>query len=72
MTELSNEGCREQAVKAKQAGNFRLAMRWYNSARARTIGHTKSAMYDDLAAECAKAGGFEFDPSDYAKGEPVL
>ena len=64
---MSNEGCREQARECASHGDYLQAMRWYNTAYARTIGHKKSDRYEQLARECAEKGGFEYRRTDYAK-----
>jgi hypothetical protein len=43
--ELVNEQCRDQAEKYAKIGNHIMAMKWYNTAAARTIGHNKSDNY---------------------------
>lgn len=58
--ELTNEGCREQALANAKIGNYRRAMRWYNSAAARTIGHKKSESYEQLSRGAAEMGGFKW------------
>jgi hypothetical protein len=65
--ELVNEQCRAQAEIQIKLGCYINAMRWYNTAAARTIGHKKSADYHALAADCAKRGGASYDPSSYAE-----
>ncbi len=57
---MTNEGCRTQANKCKDAGDFLNAMRWLNAAKARTIGHKKADRYEQAAKRCAKEGGFEY------------
>jgi len=57
---MTNEGCRTQANKCKDAGDFLNAMRWFNAAKARTIGHKKADRYEQAARWCAKEGGFEY------------
>lgn len=65
---MVNEQCRTQANKCKDAGDFQNAMRWFNSAAARTIGHGKSARYEQASRCCAKEGGFKHT-HDYATPE---
>lgn len=65
--ELVNEQCRDQALANIKLGNFIMAMRWYNTARARTIGHKKSDTYEALAAQCAKNAGALFDRNSFAE-----
>lgn len=67
MRELANEQCRDEAEAALKRGDHRLAMRWYNTAAARTIGHTKTASYEKLAKDAAKSGGITTDLYDFAK-----
>lgn len=69
---LSNEGCRTQALAARDAGNYRLAMRWFNTAKARTIGHNKRSRYEEAAERMAELGGFEYDGMDYADDSEVV
>lgn len=64
---LVNEQCRDQALKYAVIGNHVMAMRWYNSAAARTIGHKKSADYVALAKEQAKLAGAFFDSMMFAE-----
>lgn len=47
--QLTNEGCRNQAERALRDGNYLLAVRWYNTAAARTMGHKKTARYEAIA-----------------------
>jgi hypothetical protein len=63
---LVNEQCREQAQKAREAGNHKLSMRWYNTAAARTFGHKKSDDYERLAMMAAKDASIEYDRLDFA------
>lgn len=65
--ELVNEQCREQALANEKLGNFHMAMRWYNTARARTIGHKKSDAYEARARWCAEQIGANFDRGNYAE-----
>lgn len=67
MTKLVNEQCRDQAMHWLKLGNFIMAMRWYNTARVRTIGHKKSDVYEAAAAECAKQAGALFDRNLFAE-----
>lgn len=67
MAELVNEQCREQALIQVKLGNFINAMRWYNTAAARTIGHKKSEMYEAKAKECAQIAGAAYDRCYYAE-----
>ncbi len=46
---LTNEGCRAMAIAAIESGDYYMAIAWYNSARARTIGHKKRDRYEALA-----------------------
>ena len=64
---MSNEGCREQARECCDRGDYLQAMRWYNTAYARTIGHKKRDRYEQLACECAEKGDIEYQGADYAK-----
>jgi len=64
---LVNEQCRDQAEHWKRLGNFHMAMRWYNTAAARTIGHKKTDAYEALAKNCAKQMGASYDPGNYAE-----
>ena len=66
---MVNEQCRRQANKCEDAGDFINAMRWFNSAGARTIGHGKAARYEQASKCCAKKGGFEYNGHDYATVE---
>ena len=66
MMKMTNEGCRQQAILAAKKGNHKLAMRWYNTAYARTIGHKKSDRYEGLAIEQAKLAGIPH-AMDFAK-----
>lgn len=67
MTKLVNEQCRDQAEIQIGLGCFINAMRWYNTASARTLGHKKSDAYEALARECAKKAGASYDPGSYAE-----
>lgn len=58
--QLTNEQCRDEALKQAKLGNHYMALRWYNTARARTIGHNKSADYERLAREQAKLAGINY------------
>lgn len=69
MNKLTNEQCREQALHAIASYNPKLAMRWYNTAGARTIGHKKSAYYERLAMDAANLAGIKYDFLDFAKDE---
>jgi len=64
---LVNEQCRDQAKHWEKLGNFHMAMRWYNTARARTIGHKKSDTYEAEAERCAKQIGAVFDRNNFAE-----
>jgi hypothetical protein len=72
MTELTNEGCREQALANAKLGNYETAMRWYNTAAARTIGHKKTDSYEQLARNMAEMAGIKCRPGDYAKDSEAL
>ena len=63
---LPNEACREQAVAAWNRRDYLAAMRWYNLANARTIGHGRSERYQAAAREAAKEGGINYNPLDFA------
>lgn len=63
---LVNEQCREQASRALNVKDFAGAMRWYNSAAARTIGHSKTDHYRSLAKLAARDGGLTYYPREYA------
>jgi hypothetical protein len=65
--ELVNEQCREQALKQIKLGNFIMAMRWYNTAAARTIGHKKTESYEADARQCAEQAGASYDRCYYAE-----
>ena len=65
--ELVNEQCRDQALIQFKLGNFVNAMRWYNTAAARTIGHKKSDAYEAKAMECAKIAGAAYDRCYFAE-----
>ena len=64
---LFNEQCNTQAERCKSEGNFFDAMRWFNSARAKTIGHKKADRYELAGQWCADQGGFKFERSNYAE-----
>ncbi len=66
MNRLSNESCNPEAERCKSEGKFFEAMRWFNSARARTSGHKKADRYERAAEWCATKGGFEFERCNYA------
>lgn len=65
--ELVNEQCSDQALIQIKLGCYINAMRWYNTAAARTIGHKKSGRYEAKAKECARLGGASYDPGSYAE-----
>jgi low affinity Fe/Cu permease len=67
MAELVNEQCREQALIQTKLGNFIMAMRWYNTAAARTIGHKKSDAYEAKAKWCAEMAGASYDRCYFAE-----
>lgn len=67
MHELSNESCRDQADANIKLGNFHMAMRWFNTAAARTIGHKKTDMYEGKAKWCAEQIGASYDPGNFAE-----
>jgi hypothetical protein len=67
MDKLSNEGCREQAEMQVKLGNFINAMRWYNLAMARTIGHKKRDAYEAKAKWCAEMSGAAYDRCHFAE-----
>ena len=48
-------------------GNFHMAMRWYNTAAARTMGHKKTDMYERKAKWCAEMIGSSYDSGNYAE-----
>ncbi len=60
----ANETYRALAVAAKEAGDYITAAKFYRSAAAHTIGHGKSARYEDAMQDClnkagaSKTGGF--------------
>lgn len=66
---LTNEGCREQALNAIAEYKPKQAMRWYNTARARTIGHKKSDDYERLAKDAADLAGIEYNRNDFASDD---
>jgi len=67
MKKLNNEACREQAIACLSRGDFRNAVRWYNSACARTLGHGKADRYESLAKQCAKLGDIDYPSAGYAE-----
>lgn len=67
MDKLVNEQCRDQALKQIKLGNFFMAMRWYNTAAARTIGHKKTDAYEEKAKWCAQQIGASYDGGCYAE-----
>lgn len=69
---ITNEGCRAQAIKAAEAGNHILSMRWYNTASARTIGHKKSDRYEGLAIDQAKLAGVKYRLLDFAEDSEII
>jgi low affinity Fe/Cu permease len=66
MDKLTNEQCRDQALIQTKLGNFINAMRWYNLAAARTIGHKKVDAYEAKAKWCAEMAGAAYDRCYYA------
>lgn len=62
---LVNEQCNELAVQALALGNYGDAMRWFNTAAARTIGHTKRGVYEAKAENAANLGTIEYRPHEY-------
>jgi hypothetical protein len=64
---LTNEQCRDQALIQFELGNYCNAMRWYNTAAARTIGHKKRDDYEAKAEECAKLAGAAYDRCHHAE-----
>lgn len=62
---LTNEQCRDRAQACLDRGNPGDAMRWYNTAAARTIGHGKTEQYQVLAQRCAYAGAIQYAPGEY-------
>lgn len=67
MPELNNEACGDLAKAALARGDHKTAMRWFNTAAARTIGHSKTEMWEREAMRAAEAGGFPYVRNDYAK-----
>lgn len=67
MSKLVNEQCRDQAEANIKLGNFHMAMRWFNTAAARTIGHKKTEMYEGKARWCADQIEASYDGGNYAE-----
>jgi low affinity Fe/Cu permease len=70
--ELGNEQCQDQAMMQIKLGNFIAAMRWYNTAAARTIGHKKSDRYEARAKWCAEQAGVPYRGTDFAKDHEAI
>ena len=64
---MSNEGCKTQAQKSLARGDYLDAMRWFNTAAARTIGHKKRDGYEGCAYRAASKGNIEYARMDFAR-----
>lgn len=64
---LSNEECCDQAKIQLKLGCYVNAMRWYNLAAARTLGHKKADAYEAKAKWCAEMAGASYDCGSYAE-----
>jgi len=56
---LSNEGCHDQSKLAEKEGRYVEAIKWLNTAYARTIGHSKSERYERMGDRIARQYGVE-------------
>jgi hypothetical protein len=67
MPKLPNELCADQARAQAEAGNYVNAMRWYNTAAARSVGHKRREAYEDCARRYAKMAGVAYDRCYFAE-----
>ena len=66
---MSNEGCKTQAQKSLARGAYLDAMRWFNTAAARTIGHKKRERYEACAYRAAIWGDIRYSRMDFARDD---